>query len=94
MRKILTNVTGVVFLSWLLGTMAVRQYYTRYRPESPQPELRQTVAIPLNYGKTVYVTLGESRMLYFTDLWFGIPLVILCIYAAARLRKSKPKIEA
>jgi hypothetical protein len=91
MRKFINILIGVIFLSWLFGMMAVRQYYTRNRPESPQPELNRTVAVPLNYGKTVYVTPEENRILYLASEWVGIPLVIAFICVARRKNKSKPK---
>ena len=91
MGKILKIVVGVTFLSWLFGMMAVRQYYTRHRPESPQPEFNWTVAVSLNYGKTVYVTPEENRILFFSREWFGVPLVVVFIYTVFRINKSKPR---
>jgi hypothetical protein len=91
MRKILTTLVGVMFLGWLCGVMAVRQYFTLHRPESPQPEFRRTVAVQLNYGKTVYVTPGENGILYCANEWIAVPLVVVFIYAAFRINKSKPR---
>ena len=54
----------VLYLASLLGTMTVTQYYTRNMPQTPQESMRRTVAVAVNYEKTVYVTLYEKRALY------------------------------
>jgi len=89
MKKFIVIFTTMILVVSGLGMIAVRQYYTRHRPESPQIELGRTVAVQLNYGKTVYVTPAEKRMLVFSNEWFVIPLVIVVIYMASRNRKSK-----
>ena len=63
MNKVLPTVLGIVFVVSLFSMMAVRQYYTRNMPQSPQQELGRTVALKVNYGKTVYVTVSEERNL-------------------------------
>jgi hypothetical protein len=91
MSKVVTTVAGMIFLTWLFAVMAVRQYYTRHRPESPQRELSRTVPAQLNYGKTVYVTPWEHRLLYCTNEWLALPLAVVLVYAACRVNKSKPR---
>jgi hypothetical protein len=94
MKKNIKILIGGIILSWLFGTMSARQYFTRNRPESSQPELRRTVPVQLNYGKTVYVTPGENRLLYFTSEWVGIPLVIAVIFVASLNNKPNRKNDA
>ena len=89
MKKSLIGVAGVMALSCFFGLMSLRQYYTWHRPESPQPELSRTVSVQLNYGKTVYVTPTEDRILKFTGEAFLVPLVIALIYVAFRASKSQ-----
>lgn len=63
MNKFLPTVLGIVFLASLFSVMAVRQYYTRNMPQAPQQDSGRTIAIEVNYGKTVYVTVSEKRNL-------------------------------
>jgi hypothetical protein len=94
MKKLFKPLIGIIFLGWLFGMMAVRQYYTRHRPESPQPELSRTVAVQLNYGKTVYVTPEENRILVFASEGLLVALLITIIVFVFRNNKSKQNDEA
>lgn len=94
MKKALKISIGVIFLSWLLSAMVVRQYYTRNMAETPQPQLNRTVAVLVNYGKTVYVTPAENRLLFFTSEWVCIPIVIAFILVVRIKDEPKPKNDA
>ncbi len=89
MKKAIAILGAVMFLASWLGVLGLRQYYTWHRPESPQAELGRIVAVQLNYGKTVYVTPEENRILNLTGEWLIVPLVAIVIYAAFQFRKPK-----
>jgi len=88
-KRIIIVFGAVISLAFWLGVLAVRQYYTLHRAEAPQVELGGTIAVQLNYGKTVYVTSKESRILGFAGEWFIVPLFAVIIYAAFQIRKPK-----
>lgn len=47
-----------------LFAMIIRQYFTRERPSLPNPAIGRTIAVLVNYGKTVFVTSVERNILY------------------------------
>ncbi len=57
-------VAGLLYLVTLFLMMAIRQYYTWYMPESPEITSGKTIAAHVNYGKIVYVTPLEQKILY------------------------------
>jgi hypothetical protein len=90
MKRPITIFIAFLFVVLELGLMIVRQYYTWDRPASPQIDLGQTVAVQLNYGKLVYVTPAEKRMLIFTDPAFLVCVFFVFILVVFTFRKSKP----
>jgi hypothetical protein len=59
-----------------LSIVALTQYFTRYRPESPQVELGRTFAIDANYGKIVFVTPKEKRIRDLINFSVFLPVAI------------------
>ena len=57
---------GLLFLVALFSMGGLRHYYTWNRPQSAEISTDRTVAIRVSYGRTVYVTLNEQRLLYGT----------------------------
>ena len=74
MNKIFKTVFGILFVAAFVSMVATRQYYTRARPESPRPDMGWTIPVGVNYGKTVYVTEGEKKVLRVTGEWTFIGL--------------------
>ena len=88
MNKRLQRVLGILCLCSVLGIVALRQYYTRYRPEMPQPEFGRTVKIDANYGKTVFVTPTEKRIRDFVDASPLLPIAVGAFYLLILVVKS------
>lgn len=72
MKRWLLRLLVVLTVLSGLSVIGLKQFYTRYRPESKQVELGRTVAINGNYGKTIFVTVREKRLL---DVIYASPLV-------------------
>jgi len=67
--------------------MAVRQYYTRSMPKSPQQEVGRTFAMKVNYGQTVYVTANEERNMNFIYLVAALATTSTFGFAIIRVLK-------
>jgi hypothetical protein len=80
---------GVLLLAaaTAFGVIGVRQYITFYRPVTQQADVGRVVGISANYGKTVYVTRREKRMI---DVVYLAPLIPAAMVATCLgLRYSK-----
>lgn len=84
MNKVSSTLLGVVFLASLFGMMTVRQYYTRKMPETIQMESGRTIALHVNYGKTVYVSAIEKRNWNLVHLSFGVAAVSVLLLVIVR----------
>jgi hypothetical protein len=91
MIKIALRSIHVLCVCSFVGIVSLRQYYTLYRPESPQVELGRTVAIDANYGKTVFVTPREKRARDLVDYSVLLPvaLYLSCFLTIAIKEVSK-----
>jgi hypothetical protein len=49
-------------------------------PDSPQIQDGRTVPIDVNYGKTVYVTIGEKRRLKAVFIAMGVEAVAYVVF--------------
>jgi hypothetical protein len=50
----------------LFSMIAVRHYYTWHMPGSAETNSGRTIAVEVNFGKTVYVDPVEQKLLYAT----------------------------
>lgn len=80
MKKHIFSVLGIIFLSSLFSMMALKQYYTRSMPQSPEQETGRTVSLSANYGLTVYVTPDEKRKMNFVYVVFAVTGSSVLIY--------------
>jgi hypothetical protein len=78
MKRHLANAVVVIYLGWFLVTVATRYYYTWHRPTFPSLTAGFTVPVSLNYGRVVYVTPHEERLLSLAP-WLFFPLFTICI---------------
>lgn len=87
MKKILANTMMVIILGSFFGGSAVQYDYTRHRPERAQPELSRTVALPVFYNKTVFVTERDKWILYSIYIVgaVGAIILVLLIYSGVKL---------
>ena len=68
----------------------VRQYFTRERPQLPDATAGRTIAVLVNYGKTVYVTAIEKKILYGSYIALGLAVVVtLTLYFLAQTARNK-----
>ena len=82
-------VVGVLYLATLFFMMAVRQYYTWYMPESPEITLGKTIAVLVNYGKIVYVTPLEQKILYASYVIIAAQFIAaIIVYIITHRRRS------
>lgn len=88
MKKFIPTSLGVLFLLAFLGATLLRQYYTRYMPETPQIQEGRTIPIDANYRKTVYVTLGEQRELEAAYITVGIVGVAFVFFTLKFAKKQ------
>jgi hypothetical protein len=88
MNRVLSTVLGIVFLVSLFSMMTVRQYYTRNMPQVPQQESGRTIAIEVNYGKTVYVTVREKRNLHLVYIVAALSIAGTLVFVVLRATKS------
>jgi hypothetical protein len=77
-------VVGIVFLVTLSSVIVVRYYYTWHMPMAPEPSRGRTIAVGVNYGKTVYVTPNEQKLLYGT--YVALTLAVVAAVATQLLR--------
>jgi hypothetical protein len=77
---------GIVFLVALSSVIVVRYYYTWHMAMTPEPSSGRTIAVEVNFGKTVYVSPSEQKLLYGTYVALTLALVAATAIAAQRLR--------
>lgn len=77
---------GLCFGAALFSMMAVRHYYTWYMPRSAETNSGRTIAIEVNFGRTVYVDPIEQKLLYGTYI-----AVALATIAAVVVYFLEPK---
>jgi hypothetical protein len=80
-KKNLVTLSGILFLLVFLGAVLLRQYYTRYMPESIQVEQGRIVPIDVNYNKTVYVKPSEKKELETAYVAVGVMGVAFVFFA-------------
>jgi hypothetical protein len=67
----------------------VRQYFTRDRPQLPDAAVSRTIAVSVNYGKTVFVTAREKEILYGSYIALGVAVTVtLILYCLAQSRRN------
>lgn len=66
---------GLLFLGALFLMMGVRQYYTWHMPEAAEIGSARSIAVQVNYGKTVFVTSIEQKILYATYVLVAVTAV-------------------
>jgi hypothetical protein len=76
MDKYPSRLIAMLCVCSFAGIVGLRQYYTCYRFETPQPELRRTIRIDANYGKTVFVTPWEDRIRHLVYASVLLPVAI------------------
>jgi hypothetical protein len=62
-RMSLANWTAAIAF---LTAVALREYFTWYRPSHADPTLNRVFGVLVNYNKTVYLTSGERLLLHFS----------------------------
>ncbi len=86
-QKLFVWISGGVFLMCFGGTMYVRQYQTRNRPDTPQPAVGFVYPLDANYGKTVYISASDWGMrvsAYAALAASGVALIAASLYARKR----------
>jgi len=63
LRKLPLLLPGLIFGGCFYAYIALGQYYTRNRPEAPQPTAGFVHPIDANYGKVVYVSTDDEHMM-------------------------------
>ena len=81
---------GLFFALSLLFMAIVRQYYTRTMPEVVDPSSGRTIAVLVNYGKTVYVTPLERGILWGSYLVLIVAVVTAIAVYMTRTARNKP----
>jgi hypothetical protein len=76
MNQYPSRLIATLCLCSFAGIVGLRQFFTRYRPESPQPALGRTVGIDANYGKTVFVTPKEETISNLVNASALLPIAI------------------
>jgi hypothetical protein len=77
-------VVGIVYALSLSSVIVVRYYYTWHMPMTPEPNKGRTIAVEVNYGKTVYVSPSEQKLLYGT--YVAVTLAFVAAVATYLLR--------
>jgi hypothetical protein len=87
MKKYLANTMMAIIMGSFFGSSAVQYDYTRHRPERAQPELSRTVALPVFYNKTVFVTERDKWILHSIYIVgaVGAVVLVLLIYSGVKL---------
>ena len=88
MKRGLAIAAVAVYLCWFVASTVTRYYYTWHRPVAPAPTSGWTVAVTLYYGRVVYVTPAEGRLLYFASQWWALPLITAALFAGAYLNRT------
>jgi hypothetical protein len=72
-----------------LFMVVVRQYFTREMPEMPDATAGRLLPVLVNYGKTVYVTATEQKVLY--AAYIILSLVVICTIVLYLLTQAERK---
>jgi hypothetical protein len=91
MKKTITTVLGIMFLASFFSAMTLRQHYTRTMPEALQTESGRTIPVGGNYGKTVYVTLKEKRVLELAYSGVGLSAALFVTVAICFAKRTARK---
>jgi hypothetical protein len=82
-------VAGAIYMLALFFMMIVRQYYTLEMPRSADTSSGRILAVEVNHGITVYLTLGERTVLYGSYFFLALAFVIaICTYHLTRSKKD------
>ena len=60
--KAFTNLLGMICLATFMALIAVRPYYSRTMPRSPQPDVGRVIAVEGDHCITLYITPNEKNI--------------------------------